>query len=125
MKVSIKNILYLLIFFYSNELFSAEIINLRFGSNAEKNRVVIDISEDTSFSSKVLEDKVTIKFNEKINVKYDLKKNNQLSKFIFSKDLNEITLIFKKKIFSPNIYLLKIYIKLLYVYVTLLILFIK
>jgi len=107
LKVSIKNILYLLIFFYSNELFSAEIINLRFGSNAEKNRVVIDISEDTSFSSKVLEDKVTIKFNEKINVKYDLKKNNQLSKFIFSKDLNEITLIFKKKIFSPNIYLLK------------------
>ena len=107
MKVSIKNILSLLIFFYSNELFSAEIINLRFGTDAEKNRVVIDLSDDISFSSDFSEDKVTIKFNGKINVKYSLKKNDQLKKFSFLQKNNEIVLIFKRKIHSPNIYLLK------------------
>ena len=107
MKVSIKNILYLLIFFYSSELFSAEIINLRFGSDAEKNRVVIDLSDDTSFSSKVFEDKVNIKFNEKIILKYDLKKNDQLTRLNFLKKTNELSLTFKRKIHAPNIYLLK------------------
>ena len=107
MKVSIKNILYLLIFFYSSELFSAEIINLRFGSDAEKNRVVIDLSDDTSFSSKVFENKVNIKFNEKIILKYDLKKNDQLTKLNFLEKTNELSLTFKRKIHAPNIYLLK------------------
>ena len=107
MKVSIKNILYLLIFFCSNDLFSAEIVNLRFGSDADKNRVVIDITDDTIFSSKVSGKEVKIKFKNKIKTGYILKKNKQISSFEFQKETNEIQIIFKKKIYSHNIYLLK------------------
>ena len=107
MKVSIKNILYLLIFFCSNDLFSAEIVNLRFGSDADKNRVVIDITDDTIFSSKVSGKEVKIKFKNKIKTGYILKKNKQMSSFKFLKETNEIQIIFKKKIYSHNIYLLK------------------
>ena len=107
MKVSIKNILYLLIFFCSNDLFSAEIVNLRFGSDADKNRVVIDITDDTIFSSKVSGKQVKIKFKNKIKTGYILKKNKQISSFKFLKETNEIQIIFKKKIYSHNIYLLK------------------
>ena len=107
MKVSIKNILYLLIFFCSNDLFSAEIVNLRFGSDADKNRVVIDITDDTIFSSKVSGKEVKIKFKNKIKTGYILKKNKQISLFKFLKETNEIQIIFKKKIYSHNIYLLK------------------
>ena len=107
MKVSIKNILYLLIFFCSNDLFSAEIVNLRFGSDADKNRVVIDITDDTIFSSKVSGKEVKIKFKNKIKTGYILKKNKQISSFKFLKETNEIQIIFKKKIYSHNIYLLK------------------
>ena len=107
MKVSIKNILYLLIFFCSNDLFSAEIVNLRFGSDADKNRVVIDITDDTVFSSKVSGKEVKIKFKNKIKTGYKLKKNKQISSFEFQKETNEIQIIFKKKIYSHNIYLLK------------------
>ena len=107
MKVSIKNILYLLIFFCSNDLFSAEIVNLRFGSDADKNRVVIDITDDTIFSSKVSGKEVKLKFKNKIKTGYILKKNKQISSFKFLKETNEIQIIFKKKIYSHNIYLLK------------------
>ncbi len=107
MKVSIKNILYLLIFFCSNELISAEIVNLRFGSDADKNRVVIDITNDTIFSSKVSGKEVKIKFKNKIKTGYILKKNKQISSFRFLKETNEIQIIFKKNIYSHNIYLLK------------------
>jgi len=107
LKVSIKNILYLLIFFCSNDLFSAEIVNLRFGSDADKNRVVIDITDDTIFSSKVSGKEVKIKFKNKIKTGYILKKNKQISSFKFLKETNEIQIIFKKKIYSHNIYLLK------------------
>ncbi len=107
MKIFNKFILYLLFFFYSNELFSAEIINLRFGSAEGKNRVVIDLLNDVSFSNEIFERKVVIKFSQKVKFNYKFKKNEFLSKIEFSEKLNQITFFFEHKIFSPNVYFLK------------------
>ena len=107
MKIFNNFILYFLIFFYSSDLFSTELINLRFGTNGSNNRIVIDLTKDVSFNNKIEEDKVTISFNKKVICNYKLQKNNFVESFEFNKKSNELFLKFKKTIFSPNIYLLK------------------
>ena len=107
MKIFNKFILYFLIFFYSSDLFSTELINLRFGTNGSDNRIVIDLTNDVSFNNKINDDKVTISFNKKVTCNYKLQKNNFVERFEFNKNSNELLLKFKKTIFSPNIYLLK------------------
>jgi len=107
LKIFNKFILYFLIFFYSSDLFSTELINLRFGTNGSDNRIVIDLTNDVSFNNKINDDKVTISFNKKVTCNYKLQKNNFVERFEFNKNSNELLLKFKKTIFSPNIYLLK------------------
>ncbi len=107
MKIFNNFILYFLIFFYSSDLFSTELINLRFGTNGSDNRIVIDLTNDVSFNNKINDDKVTISFNKKVTCNYKLQKNNFVERFEFNKNSNELLLKFKKTIFSPNIYLLK------------------
>ena len=88
-------------------MFSAEVVNLRFGSNGDKNRIVIDLSEDISFSNKIYKKKIEIKFKKKVKLRNINKKADLLDDIIFNEDLNQISLLFKKEISSPNIYLLK------------------
>ena len=92
---------------YCNQAYSDELVNLRFGSNEEKQRIVLDFSEDISFNHKVLEKKIQIKFNKKIKINKNVKKQNTLVRLDYDEKLNEITLNFKKDFFSTNIYLLK------------------
>ena len=74
MKLIIKTIIYFLFFFYSSELFSLEIKNVRFGSNADAKRIVFDISNDVTFKNKVLQKKIEIKFDKKLILKNHSKK---------------------------------------------------
>ena len=106
MKVSFY-IIYFLIFFYSSELFSAEIENVRYGSNAEFDRIVLDITNDITFRNEILTNLIKIKFDEKILVNKTLKKNIDLTELKFDDSSNTIILSFKKNIYSPNIYFLK------------------
>jgi N-acetylmuramoyl-L-alanine amidase len=80
---------------------------LRFGSSEEKRRIVIDLSNDVSFSNEIFESKVVFKFTQKVKFKYKLKKNDLLSRVEFDEKLNRITLFFDYKIFSPNVLFLK------------------
>ena len=107
LKIFSKTILYLLVFFYSNELFSTELVDIRFGTNEGKKRIVIDLSNDVGFNSSVSEKKIKINFEKKVLSKYNFKKNNFLDNFVFSKELNQINLKFKKKISSQNNYSIK------------------
>ena len=107
MKLIIKTILYFLFFFYSSELFSLEINNVRFGSNVDVKRIVFDISDDVTFKNKVLQNKIEIKFDKKLILKQPFKKNEDLKEINFDKTNNLIILTFKRNIHSPNIYFLK------------------
>ena len=107
MKFSIKTIIYFLFIFYSSELFSLEIYNLRYGSNAEVKRIVFDISDDVTFKTKVSQNKIDIKFDKTLSLKNKITKNNDLIEINFDIINNSITLIFKRSIYSPNIYFLK------------------
>ncbi len=106
MKVSFY-IIYFLIFFYSSELFSAAIENVRYGSNAEFDRIVLDITNDITFRNEILANLIKIKFDEKILVNKTLKKNVDLTELKFDDSSNTIVLSFKNNIYSPNVYFLK------------------
>ena len=107
MKFSINFIIYFLFLFYSSELFSLEINNVRFGSNAEVKRIVLDISDDVTFKTKVSQNKIEIKFDKTLSFKKKVTKNNDLKEINFDTVNNSIILNFKKSIHSPNIYFLK------------------
>ena len=100
-------IIYFLFFFYSSELFSAAIENVRYGSNAEFDRIVLDITNDITFRNEILANLIKIKFDEKILVNKTLKKNVDLTELKFDDSSNTIVLSFKKNIYSPNVYFLK------------------
>tara|TARA_B100000287_G_scaffold125643_2_gene117793 strand:+ start:3359 stop:4378 length:1020 start_codon:yes stop_codon:yes gene_type:complete len=100
-------IIYFLIFFYSSELFSAAIENVRYGSNAEFDRIVLDITNDITFRNEILANLIKIKFDEKILVNKTLKKNVDLTELKFDDSSNTIVLSFKNNIYSPNVYFLK------------------
>jgi len=107
LKFSIKLIIYFLFFFYSSELFSLEINNIRFGSNAEVKRIVLDISDNVTFKTKVSHNKIEIKFDKTLFFKKKITKNNDLKEINFDTVNNSIILNFKRSIHSPNIYFLK------------------
>ena len=85
MKVSIKFGFYIIFLLCSNELFSAEIVNFRFGSNSDLKRIVLDLSEDVTFSNKVLKKKIEINFDTKIFLKNRPRKNNSLENIVLKK----------------------------------------
>ncbi len=107
MKLIIKTIIYFFFFFYSSELFSLEINNVRFGSNAEAKRIVFDISEDVTFKNKVSQNKIEIKFDKNLTLKKPFTKNEDLNEINFDTTNNSIILIFNRNIHSPNIYFLR------------------
>ncbi len=96
-----------LLIIYSNQAYSIELVNLRFGSNGEIKRIVLDLTQDTSFDSKVYDKKIEIFFKNKIEVNQKFKTKNDLRDIDYNKELKKLSLNFNKKIFSTNIYLLK------------------
>ena len=107
MKASIKFVLYIIFLLSSNELISSEIINFRFGSNADIKRIVLDINEDVTFSNKKFKKKIEIRFDKNISLKSALKKNEHLTDIQLDKNSKILTLNFKNVIHNPNIYFLK------------------
>ena len=102
---SLKLIFLLIIYF--NQAYSNELVNLRFGSNGEKNRIVLDLIEDASFDHKIYSKKIDIIFKKPIKIPKNFKTLNNLQSIIYDKKSNNLQLIFNKTIFSTNIYLLK------------------
>tara|TARA_B100000035_G_scaffold302326_1_gene299844 strand:- start:8142 stop:9206 length:1065 start_codon:yes stop_codon:yes gene_type:complete len=107
LKFFIKTIIHFIFVFYTSELFSLEINDVRYGSNAEVQRIVFDISEDVTFKNKVLQNTIEIKFDKILSLKKKITTNNDLKEVNFDPTNNTIILIFKKNIHSPNIYFLK------------------
>jgi len=107
LKSIIKTIIYFLFVFYSSELFSLEIDNVRYGSNAEVKRIVFDISEDVTFKNKVSQNTIEIKFDKTLSLKKKITTSSDLKEVNFNTTNNTIILIFKRNIHSPNIYFLK------------------
>lgn len=100
-----KFIFFLII--YINQAYSNELVNLRFGSDDKKKRIVLDLLEDSSFSHNVFEKKIKIKFNKQIKINEKIKVKDNLKSIFYDTNSNILTLNFKKSIYSPNIYLLK------------------
>ena len=99
---------FILIFIiYCNQAYSDELVNLRFGSNDGKNRIVLDLLEDKSFDYKVNTKKIELFFKTKLILKKKLKVEGNLDSINYEEKVNKLTLNFKKNIFSTNIYLLK------------------
>ena len=96
-----------LFIFYFNQAYSIELVNLRFGSNGEIKRIVLDLNQDTSFDSKVFDKRIEIFFKDEIEVNKKFTTKNDLSEIAYNKKLKKLSLIFNKTIFSTNIYLLK------------------
>ena len=92
---------------YFNQAYSIELVNLRFGSNGEIKRIVLDLSQDTSFDSKVFDKRIEIFFKDEIEVNKRFTTKNDLSEVAYNKKLKKLSLNFNKNIFSTNIYLLK------------------
>ena len=105
MKSIHKFILYFLITFYSSEIFSAELVNLRFGSNGIDKRIVLDLSQDIRFKTSLSFKKISIKFEENIKKKVTLKKNPYIKKIELVN--NELSLYFINEFYNSNVYLLK------------------
>ena len=92
---------------YFNQAYSIELVNLRFGSNGEIKRIVLDLTQDTSFNSKVFDKRIEIFFKDEIEVNKKFTTKNDLSEIAYNKKLKKLSLNFNKNIFSTNIYLLK------------------
>ena len=92
---------------YVNQAYSIELVNLRFGSNGEIKRIVLDLTQDTSFNSKVFDKRIEIFFKDEIEVNKRFTTKNDLSEVAYNKKLKKLSLNFNKNIFSTNIYLLK------------------
>ena len=92
---------------YFNQAYSIELVNLRFGSNGEIKRIVLDLTQDTSFDYKVFDKRIEIFFKDEIEVNKKFTKKNDLSEIAYNKQLKKLSLNFDKNIFSTNIYLLK------------------
>ena len=107
MKFFINTIIHFIFLFYTSELFSLEIDNVRYGSNAEVKRIVFDISEDVTFKNKVSKNTIEIKFDKKLSLKKKIITSSDLKEVNFDTTNNTIILIFKRNIHSPNIYFLK------------------
>ena len=107
MKASIKFVLYIIFLLSSNELISSEIVNFRFGSNSDIKRIVLDISEDVTFSNKKFKKKIEIRFDKNVSIKNALKKNEYLNSIQLDESKTILTLNFKNVIHNPNIYFLK------------------
>ena len=107
MKLFIKTIIYSIFLFCTSELFSLEIDNVRYGSNAEVKRIVFDISEDVTFKNKVSQNTIEIKFDKTLSLKKKITTSSDLKEVNFNTTNNTIILIFKRNIHSPNIYFLK------------------
>ena len=107
MKFFINTIIHFIFLFYTSELFSLEIDNVRYGSNAEVKRIVFDISEDVTFKNKVSQNTIEIKFDKTLSLKKKITTSNDLKEINFDTTNNSIILTFKRNIHSPNIYFLK------------------
>ena len=107
MKFFINTIIHFIFLFYTSELFSLEIDNVRYGSNAEVKRIVFDISEDVTFKNKVSQNTIEIKFDKTLSLKKKITTSSDLKEVNFNTTNNTIILIFKRNIHSPNIYFLK------------------
>ena len=92
---------------YFNQAYSIELVNLRFGSNGEIKRIVLDLTQDTSFDSKVFDKSIDIFFKDEVEVNKRFTTTNDLSEIAYNKKLKKLSLNFNKNIFSTNIYLLK------------------
>ena len=92
---------------YFNQAYSIELVNLRFGSNGEIKRIVLDLTEDISFDSKVYDKKIEIFFKDEIEVNKQFSTKHDLSDIAYDRKLKKLSLNFNKNIFSTNIYLLK------------------
>ena len=99
--------LILLFIIYCNQAYSNELVNLRFGSNGEIKRIVLDLTQDTSFDYKVFDKRIEIFFKDEIEVNKKFTKKNNLSEIAYNKQLKKLSLNFDKNIFSTNIFLLK------------------
>ena len=97
----------LLLFIYFNQSFSDELVNLRYGANDDKKRIVLDLKKDLIFDSRIFSKKIEITFKKKIKMIGKFKYQNNLERFFFDESSNTLNLIFNKLIYKPNIYLLK------------------
>ena len=84
---------------YCNQAYSIELVNLRFGSNGEKNRIVLDLLEDISFNHKVYSKKIEIIFKQPVKIPGRVKTLNGLQSIEYDKKSNSLVLNFDKKIF--------------------------
>ena len=97
----------LLFIIYCNQAYSDELVNLRFGSNEEKKRIVLDLDKDLSFDHKTFDDKIQINFKQRIKINKNIRAKDNLKSIHFDEEKNNLVLKFKKRIFKTNIYLLK------------------
>ena len=51
--------------FYCNQAYSDELVNLRFGSNEEKKRIVLDLKRDVPFDHRIDKNIIEIIFKTK------------------------------------------------------------
>ncbi|MFL2661588.1 MAG: N-acetylmuramoyl-L-alanine amidase [Alphaproteobacteria bacterium] len=105
MKIFLKFLFFLII--YNNQAYSIELVNLRFGSNEEKKRIVLDLTSDTLFDYKIQNKKILITFKEDITINKNIKTKSNLQSVSYNKKEQKLSLSFKKSIYSTNIYLLK------------------
>ena len=80
---------------------------MRYGSNKDNQRIVLDLSDDLLFDSRILSKEIEITFKEKLQIKKKLKKQNNLKEVSFNETNNTLNLSFNRPIFKTNIYLLK------------------
>ncbi len=100
-------IITLLFFFNSKELFSTEINDIRYGFNSGVNRIVLDLTTDTTFKKKIFPAEVKIIFDKPVFSKSKFSRNKDLSNINFDEKSSTISLKFKKEINSVNVYFLK------------------
>ena len=96
-----------LLILYCNQAYSDELVNLRFGSNAENKRIVLDLKKDVPFDHRIDKNIIEIIFKKKISININVKAKENLDSISFNKQENMLVLKFKRNIFNTNIYLLK------------------
>ncbi len=92
-----------------NNLFAFEIVNIRFGLDKNIQRIVIDVSENTTFNYKIVDKKLKIIFGKKLvkGVLPKIEDKELINSVYFNKEKNQINFSFKKKITLHKTFFIK------------------
>ena len=107
--IKFKKTLFFIIFFYFENVFSNDLLEVRSGYNNNQYRIVFEFKDEITYEEDIQSKSLKLFFNTSDKVKnlIDFKTIHNVDDMNFDRAENSITLTFNKKIFAVNLFSIK------------------